>query len=621
MKGTRMRQAQVSIFVIVAIVIAMMLAVGMVAWRSGISGGERADADQAFEFYEACIAEETRDALALAGTQGGHVSPPSFIPGSDYAPFSSQLDFLGFPVPYWLYVSGNGVLKEQVPRKTDIEAGVREYLTAAVRTCDFSAFSDRGVEVQRGEPRVAVSIGEQEVTVRVDEVLVVSSAEGSGRRAKHEVRVPSSFGALYRQALSVYEHERTSAFLENYSRDVLFLYAPVDGVEAGCAPRVWKTREVVAGLQEGLAANMAAVKLKGDYYTLQAEENEYFVVDRRIDDQVRFLYNPSWPSSIDIAGARQETMIAEPVGIQPGLGVLGFCYAPYHFVYDLRYPVLVQVMRDEEVFQFPIVVMIENNVPRQPLPGSFEEGEAREDLCSLATQPLQVEVRDVLLKPVDGAEVSYSCFDQTCPVGTTAGGRAEGLVPGCVNGYVSVKAEGYAPQRQVVTSVAEGSTTLIVDRLYPLALSLEVGGGDARDVGLAVVAFEGPEAVHVAYPAVQNVSLPEGQYNITVYVYGNSSVTIPESTSRECTNVPRAGFAGLFGGTREQCFDIALPETKIDIALVGGGSVSVYLLPAELEKGTLAIKVPALPVPRTLAELQTNYEVFSLQRAEVTLHS
>jgi hypothetical protein len=106
-------------------------------------------------------------------------------------------------------------------------------------------------------------------------------------------------------------------------------------------------------------------------------------------------------------------------------------------------------------------------------------------------------------------------------------------------------------------------------------------------------------------------------YNITVYAYGNASITIPASRSRECTSVPRSGFAGLFGQTREQCFDIQLPETKVDTALIGGGSTSLYLLPAELEKGKLTVTVPALSRPETLEQLQTNYEVFTKQKAEV----
>ena len=29
-------------------------------------------------------------------------------------------------------------------------------------------------------------------------------------------------------------------------------------------------------------------------------------------------------------------MIAKPVGTEQGMGIMGFCYSPYHFVYDIN---------------------------------------------------------------------------------------------------------------------------------------------------------------------------------------------------------------------------------------------------------------------------------------------
>lgn len=608
-------RGQASIFVIVAIALAGAFALAGVVWQLQKTGGGQSVSGEVFQYYEECVARETRDALALAGTQGGYVTTPAFVPGSDYAPFSSQLDFLGFPVPYWLYVSGNGVLKEQVPTQREIEYSLAAYLTTAIQTCDFSAFAERGVQVTVGAAEVIVRLRDDVIDVRVSQNVLVESSEESARREKHDVVVPSRFGALYRQALSLYHYERASAFLENYSHDVLRLYAPVDGVETSCAPKVWATRDVVTTLHEGLAANLAAVKLKGDYYTLQDDTAKYFVVDRKTEDHVRFLYNTKWPSRTEIRGASQETMIAEPVGLQQGLGALGFCYAPYHFVYDLSFPVLIQISSGDELFQFPVVVVIDHNVPRQAAGSVFVEDKDIEDLCALATEPLSVAVKDVLLQPIAKAEVSYACFEQLCSIGATGGdGSVTGSVPGCMNGYLSVRAAGYAPQRQIFSSTQEHESAVILDRLYSVALDVNIAG--QYPSGLALISFEGPESASVAYPDVRNVSLVEGAYNITVYAYGNASIKIPESTSRECTTAPRSGFAGLFGQTREHCFDLRMPETTVDTALIGGGSTSLYLLPAELEKGTLAIRVPALPKPTTLEQLQANYEAFASQRVE-----
>jgi len=67
---------------------------------------------------------------------------------------------------------------------------------------------------------------------------------------------------------------------------------------------------------------------------------------------------------------------------------------------------------------------------------------------------------------------------------------------------------------------------------------------------------------------------------------------------------------GFFGSTKEECFDIILPETKIEHALIGGGSGNVYITESQLEDGRIKVSVDSLPVPKSLEELQYNYASF-----------
>jgi hypothetical protein len=87
-------------------------------------------------------------------------------------------------------------------------------------------------------------------------------------------------------------------------------------------------------------------------------------------------------------------------------------------------------------------------------------------------------------------------------------------------------------------------------------------------------------------------------------------VNIPESTKTECKEVPKGGVLSLFGATEERCFDITLPGTKIDNALVGGGKTETYILPSDLEKGKVQISADTLPTPTSLEQLQYNFESF-----------
>src|SRR3989338_10555856 len=118
-----------------------------------------------------------------------------------------------------------------------------------------------------------------------------------------------------------------------------------------------------------LEANIPAIKIKGDYYKLNEKENKYFIQDigENVDFNVNFMYSKHWPLKLEIWPSEEGLLKAEPVGLQEGMGMLGFCYTPYHFVYDFAYPVLIQLYSGSEIFQFPVVVFIEKNQPRESL--------------------------------------------------------------------------------------------------------------------------------------------------------------------------------------------------------------------------------------------------------------
>ena len=78
------------------------------------------------------------------------------------------------------------------------------------------------------------------------------------------------------------------------------------------------------------------------------------------------------------------------------------------------------------------------------------------------------------------------------------------------------------------------------------------------------------------------------------------------------------GIAGFFGGTKEQCFDINIPETRIEYALIGGGTTEEYLLESNLEKGKIKLNVPEFKVPSSLEELQYNYGSFEQSGVDVS---
>ncbi len=599
-------KGQMTIIIIIALVITAGIMVFFLVRDKIEISDIPADFARVYNYYSSCIEEASREAVDIAGSQGGRIYDLPYSSGNVYAPFSSHLNFLGFNVPYWYYVSGNGIIKEQVPNKRDMEQEISRYVNEKIKECDFEEFYQQGFSISFSDSNVNLKVNENNIEVDVNQEMIVSREDESARKSDHKISFESKIGKFYGIAKRIYDKEKRDAFLEEYSVDVLRLYAPVDGVEISCSPKIWRTREVADDLQKGLESNIGKLKLKGNYYSLKDKKNEYFVVNEESDEAVNFVYSKDWPYKIEIDGAEDELLIANPIGNQEGLGIMGFCYAPYHFVYDISFPVMVQIYDVNEIFQFPVAVIIDNNVAREAV---FSEVNYEEDIdvCEFNTQDIEVNVYDVNLNKVD-ANISYGCFDQKCNLGESKDGRFIGKAPACLNGYILAKSEGYVEKKELFSSNEEGSADVILDKEYELDLNLSVDGRKIE--GSAIVNFDGPQIKSVSFPEISKVKLGEGLYNISVFIYGNSSVVIPASIKTQCTEVSRGGIYGLFGGTKEECFDINIPESKIEYALIGGGRTTEYLLPDDLEKGTLKIKAKEFSKPNSLEQLQYNYEIF-----------
>ncbi|MDO8460065.1 MAG: hypothetical protein Q7S74_03080 [Nanoarchaeota archaeon] len=617
------KKGQVAVFVIIALVIVGGIITFFVL-KGNVGGNKEIPSEFApvFDYYQKCIEQEAKVAIQLAGTQGGHIYVKNYVPGNEYAPFSSQLNFLGFPVPYWYYVSASSLIKEQVPSKPSMEKEIAQYIQEGASTCNFEPFLAQGFVIKQEAPDVKVSIEDTKVNVDVTGDLVVSKEGSSAHKSSYHSEIASKLGKFYKIALSIYSKQKEEAVFENYAVDILRLYAPVDGVEIMCSPKIWKTRGVIDDLKKAIEQNFGTIKFKGNYYNLKDEKRKYFVIDSAVDEPVNIMYSQNWPIKINIngEGVDDEIMMANPVGMQQGMGVMGFCYAPYHFVYDMSFPVMIQIYSGQELFQFPVVVVVDKNVPRKAVLSNISvNSEDEPDLCKFLTQSINVNLYDNNLKKIDG-NLSYECFDQQCRLGSTKNGVFVGSAPSCFNGYLVVRADGYAEKKQLFSTNKDSFADVVLDREYKENVSITIDGKVFEGMAVASFVRNDGKSTSLAYPEISEIKLSEGSYDVKVYVYGNSSVVIPSSTKTQCQQVPQTGLPGFFGATEEKCFDITIPETKIDYALIGGGTTADYFVGSELEKGRMLIDAASLPIPTSVDQLQKNFESFETKRVNINFY-
>jgi len=593
-------RGQVTIFIIVAIVIVA----GVILYFSlGSDSVESLSVEMrpVYDYYLSCVESNAREGINLLGEQGGYIELPVFEPGSAYRPFSSQLDFLGQPVPYWMYVSGNNLLREQVPTKSGMEEQLAEYVRERVGECDFSDFESAGYDVYVDEGIVDVKVNEYDVAVGVLSRLTIYLGNQSAVVSDHEVSVDSKLGKFYDLAKDVYDYEKVDMFLEKYALDVMRLYAPVTGTEIGCAPKVFIDEEIRSDIVGGLAANIPSVKLDGSYYDLSSQERDYFVEDAgmNVDENVNFMYSPSWPTRIEIYGDR----VVKPIGMQEGLSVLGFCYVPYQLIYDINFPVMIQFYDNDEIFQFPVAVIIEKNQAREAVP-SAAGASIESPVCDYKNQPVAIRTYDSNLNPVE-ARISFKCLNSVCNIGETirVGGDAvlEAGLPQCVNGFIQASADGFADRKYQISTNEEGVANIVLSRKYKMPL-------DLGNVDKALVTFSSEEySATVMYPGVSEVELIEGSYNISVYAYADTPLKFPAINDRLCTDVPESGLPGVIGAETERCFEINIPESEVALAVVGGGKTVEYITEGQMARSSeLNINVPLFGVPSSLEELQAN---------------
>ena len=237
------------------------------------------------------------------------------------------------------------------------------------------------------------------------------------------------------------------------------------------------------------------------------------------------------------------------------------------------------------MFQFPIVVYINKNNPREALD---VEGlpDVVPELCEHKNTELAVSTYNTNLEAVE-AEIKFKCFDTSCDIGETEVDENGDAVltadfPQCVNGFILASAEGYKTKKYQISSVSEGSAMIVLDKKYKLDLEIQKAGSKLSGDDAVVTFTKDGRVKTVAYPEQGQVELIEGEYEIKVYVYSNSSISLKGSSTQKCVDVPRSGILGVFGMTEEKCFTLEIPSQIVSFAVSGGGTQDYYITESEL---------------------------------------
>ena len=607
------KRAQATLFIILAVAVVVVAAVLYFVF-SGTSIISRQNEVEAY--FISCVDEKVQEAVATAELQGGYLILPAFEQGSESFPFSSYFSFVTLDVPYWNYVSGNGIQKKNQPSLSDIEAQFNEYLKISLEDCtDFSQFSQ---EINSSDiTDVSVNINSRSIETTIVMPLYVQGNDYEYRVSEHKIKTETSFGSLYETASQFFEENDRKNIIANYSLDVINAYVPTNGMEISCIPKVLSKNQVKETLKSALQENIQELKIKGSNFYLKKSENKYFVIslDETTNKQFSFLYMKNWPTSIEVWPSEQDLIKIDPIGKEAGLGALGFCFIPYHLVYDLSFPVLIQITENTEMFQFPVLIIIDKMIPKnfdfnETIPVSIDickdSGQIGTVFTKYGSQPIE-------------SKISFRCLSQTCSVGQTikdSDGKLTGLFPRCVNGYIVASSPGYKTSEALVSTNEPFIISMQLSRVYEMPIQINTEAGEK-----AIISFTSPDySETVVYSDQTSINLTEGNYNVSVQLFRDSTISIGEQNIEKCISVPAPGISGMLGLKDQDCYNLTLPSSQFTSVPIGGGKTEFFMTDDELKNAKkIRIQAEKLSTPKSIDELMDVYDMINLPTLQIAL--
>lgn len=665
------KRGQVSVFVVVGIVLLLLVA-SYLAYRFIVLEDlfEQRKQDIArlpsqfqpvASYLDACVQNIALDALAVVGAQGGYLDVPvDPIPTSPFAPVPRALDVLPtgeLKVPLWFREAGNGIYELNVPQKEEVEASIASYVNENFPRCmdNLTTFFNEGYTLLGlgNEVETRVNMQPEFVDVYVEFPITLSVDNVEFTLTEYLGRVETQFGEMYDAAVEILENENEGFYLENKTLDMLVAYdneVPFSGSDLSCGEKIWSKTQVTNRLKTILFENIAAMRVEGSNFD-PSEEKSYLVLDLMDENRnvnINLMYNPSWPTLVEITPSEGDVLKSDPVTKQAGGYVASLissyvCLNNHHFVYTIKYPLLV-TLTDENgfTFQFVTEVIIDRNLPRENRIVPLDLSVSRSPLCEFASVPLKVNTFTVdgssNVVPLDEVSLSFKCFPETCPLTTTLKGAssAQVLAPPCVNGFVEGTKQGYYTGKSIIATNREsGEVDLVLEKIYekPVEIfviekrtgqvrapydseliSFEFRHNDARysesffsqkegascaeevDCGPGLDCVSGEcktpncesdddcslNQVCAAGSCTpkNTINLLPGEYTINSFISRTSTWPITTQTKTVENCVDTRTFFGLIG--EEKCFTADIPSVELNNALVGGGTFEVVFNRAAL---------------------------------------
>ena len=637
-----MKRGQVTIFIILGIVVVVLGFLAISYKDVVITELQRAQLFQTQElpdeveevkgFVEGCLQLSLEEGIRQLALRGGYLTTPEDeIPTTFANPFSNRLAI--FPnsdleVPYWFYETANGVDKQQMPTLQTMQEDLAAYVERNIGTCiaNFQAFPSLSLAV--GLPSINTKINMRDVEATMVYPIVVETKGQSFSLVTFGQEVKSGLGTIYESAKKIHENENKDLFLEEKTLDFLVTYdqIPYSGVDFDCTPRTWVKQEVIKDFKNILAVNIPTLKVGGTRFRLPEGSSDYLIATSLSQEEelsVNFLYSQDWPTIIEITPNGEILRGDSLTESKAGRFITSlFCLNSYHFIYDIKYPVIVSLSDGDLIFQFATQVIVDNNQPRENQVLVNQVPAATSTICERKIMPLEVFLGTETVQgaePVEGARITMNCLGVSCDLGMTGSdGQLITNAPQCLNGFVEARKEGLKEVKEQIISVDKASLSLRTEKIYEIPFDVRLispsGIRQPSTEEKVVFTLENADERYtetIVYPEKTTVKLIPGDYQVSSFVLTNATqaISLKDKTLETCVDIPKKGIGTLLGLTERKCEEITLEASPFNDILVGGSSFTWQVSLESLE-GANRITFFALRKqnPQDLAELTEIYQ-------------
>ncbi len=633
------KRGQVTVFIILGIVILAVFTI-LFSFRSQILEQDfesemnsiiiPEQIRPAKDYFDVCLEGITQDGINILASQGGYIN----LPEEPYKrtindEFSNTLNLYSIhEVAYWFYETSNGIQQQQIPTIEEMERELEEYINNNFNNCEYFAqsFEEDGFTINYPEILSSeVKINQNNVQVKLNSDLQISLKEVYTDIDKLMVIADSKLGELYNLAKEVMEKENEELFLEEKTIDLMATYEeiPYSTTEFSCERKVWQKSRVLEDLKSITNTNIAALTLKDPTSSAYLPTNrDYFEIDITKPEYITesFTYSTDFPMFMDVSPTKGEILVGDALTQQtPEISKflnLFFCLNNYHFVYDVKYPVLIGLTDDNTglTFQYATTVIIDNNNPRAYEGEVFNteySNEFTDNFCENKVKPMEVTVYDSkTFRDIEDTSILYKCFTSTCYIGeTNEQGKINANFPPCLNGAIIAQKDGYELGGEFISTNIDQETTVLLDKHYTLELEIkevQLGDGFTSSVNdkQAVVQFENLDNGYITMVTNEDteIKLTDGNYQVTSYLLTeeNTNIELKSDSEISCVKVPRPGILGLFS-SEEKCFESEFDGGTLTDVIVGGAAYEWYA--DVFNRNKLTVYVPYDKTPRTQSEM------------------